>query len=186
MAEKRTFTRGGAAAHRAGVRKRGQQISAAADARARALAPVICSIIADGYVLSSEIAQQLTVRGESTASGSRWTSDRARIVLQRIVGLGLITLPNLGPYGTTRYSGIARYSDVDSVRKANIKHANTHALALAPTLIALQAQGFTKPEALASELNRRSIAPQRGDAWTSGAVRSLLIRLDDITKGSVL
>jgi hypothetical protein len=59
-------------------------------------------------------------------------------------------------------------------------------LVIAPTLTALQAQGFTKPEALAAELNRRSIAPQRGEGWTSGAVRSLLIRLDNIAKSGVV
>jgi len=51
-----------------------------------------------------------------------------------------------------------------------------------PRINALYDAGFIGCEAIASELNRRRIAPQRSETWTARSVRNLLNRLVDIAE----
>jgi hypothetical protein len=79
--------------------------SEAADTRARTHAAVFAVLVSQGYVHHGDIVRELNVRGERTVSGDSWTPQRVRPVLQRLVALGLVTLPVTGPYGSRRHRG---------------------------------------------------------------------------------
>jgi hypothetical protein len=49
-----------------------------------------------------------------------------------------------------------------------------------PTIFALREAGFVKHEAIAAELNRRAIAPQRAGIWTVSMVKNLVNRLKEM------
>jgi hypothetical protein len=60
---------------------------------------------------------------------------------------------------------------------ANKRGADTHALALLPTIRKLMAAGFVSQRELAKELNRRGIATARGGNWHRNTVRRTLRRV---------
>ena len=60
---------------------------------------------------------------------------------------------------------------------ANKRGADTHALALLPTIRKLMAAGFVSQRELAKELNRRGIASARGGNWHRNTVRRTLRRV---------
>ncbi len=101
--------------------------------------------------------------------------------MQRIVGLGLLELPSRGPYGTHVYSPLprARY-DSSASRTALRDRADAWALAMRPVLDGLREAGFIKHDAIAAELNRRAIAPQRSGLWSTNMVKHLLYRMKEM------
>jgi hypothetical protein len=58
--------------------------------------------------------------------------------------------------------------------------ADAWANEIRPTIIALHDAGFVKNDAIAAELNRRAIAPQRSGTWSVSMVKNLLARLKDM------
>ena len=61
---------------------------------------------------------------------------------------------------------------------ANKRAADSHALALLPTIRKLMAAGFVSQRGLANELNRRGIPAAGGGRWHRTAVTRMLTRLD--------
>jgi hypothetical protein len=76
---------------------------AAAEARARGYARLFSALISEGFVNEGDIARELNTRGAVMTTGSAWTKDRVRVVLRRLVALGIVTFPSSGPYGSRRY-----------------------------------------------------------------------------------
>jgi hypothetical protein len=58
-------------------------------------------------------------------------------------------------------------------------NANRWPIIMGPVILALQEAGFTGATAMAAELNRCRIAPQRAGEWTAWSVRNLLDRIKD-------
>ena len=173
----------GLAARTKGLEKRVRQIRAQADGRARELAPAINAIVRDGYVTPSEISAELVARGIANPGGDGWTPNAVYRVLKRLANLRLTAPPSVGPYGQNRYSSRPRSGhDVEASRRAIKNHADAFALRKRPTIDALQKQGFTTYGALATELNRRGVAPQRSRSWNDASVRNLIQRLRDMAR----
>jgi hypothetical protein len=91
------------AAWQAGHEKGRRTQSAAADARARTYAQAFSAIVSEGFVHEGDIARQLNARGMLMANGQAWSRSTVRVVLERLMSLGVVTLPSTGPYGRRRY-----------------------------------------------------------------------------------
>jgi hypothetical protein len=64
-------------------------------------------------------------------------------------------------------------------RAALVAGADDRAKALAGTIAALKAEGFTSANAIAGALNERSIATPRGGKWTARSVLNVMARAAD-------
>lgn len=62
-------------------------LRARADARARAMAPLMAEMRESGAVTPTEIARKLNERGSMTPNGNSWSSAQVRRVLARLKGL---------------------------------------------------------------------------------------------------
>ena len=99
-------------------------------------------------------------------------------LVKRLLALGLVAFPPLGPYGTTPYSRHPRSGyDTRVTARQRKAAADEWALALSPVITALEQQEFSGHAAVAAELNRRRIAPQRASEWSESSVKNLRNRL---------
>jgi DNA invertase Pin-like site-specific DNA recombinase len=65
-----------------------------------------------------------------------------------------------------------------ALRQTVRQNADEHAVALAPVIAALRAEGHTTLRALADALNARGMMTRRGGRWHVSNVRNMLARLE--------
>lgn len=141
------------------------------------IAHVVRLVMASGHVTAAEVGVALNTNGTFTVDGSPWTVKTAYALLKRLVDLGAIEAKKPGPLGSLRYSTLPRARPVDRIRAALVHHADDWALGLRPVVDALRRKGKTYL-AIAQELNRRRMKPQRSALWTEKSVRDLMHRLN--------
>jgi Recombinase len=121
----------------------------AADARARALLPIIRELMAAGFIARQALADELNRRKIPTARGRRW---QYTTVLRMLTRLGLLVSGKGG-----------RINNGQESKRA----ADARAKELASTIRKLQSKGFVSSNAIAQELNAREITPDEGQAVAS-------------------
>lgn len=134
----------------------GAALRAHADARARALAPLIAEIREGGAVTFEELARQLNQRSSQTSYGNNWTGSAVRSVVLR-----LETLMNVSP---------TIVADRQSV-------ADARARLIAPLIIEISEGRSPSLDYVTQKLNERGSLTPDGKAWTYSKVRRVLKRL---------
>lgn len=176
----RSYSPSGLAAFYRGVQNASESRRRRADAWALSVAPLVTSILTEGYFGFDHLAHRLAETGCRTRRGGKWSADLARRLCRRLAHLGAVDSPILGQRGYPLQHQEAHRESVDRVRRALRDHADDFALGMAPVLSSLKAHGYRTHAGLADALNARDIPPQRAKRWTQASVRHLCDRLREI------
>lgn len=144
----------------AGRTPNGGALRAHADARARALAPLIAEIREGGAGTFAAIARQLNQRNSQTSYGNHWTGTTVRSLVMR-----LETLMNVS--ATARANIVAERQSV----------ADARARLLASLIIEISEGRSASLVYITQKLNERGSLTSDGKAWTYSKVRRVLMRL---------
>ena len=164
------------AAGRIGAARRASRYNA----WARTMAPVINRCMREGIVDCPALAARLTSEQVFSFADGSWSAKRVLRLLDRLRQFGLLEIVPRGPYASAFYSSTPRKGSTEASRVALRLHADRWARMMKPVIADIKRGGVNGWTAIATELNRRGVTPQRGGLWTKASVRNLMYRLRDL------